>query len=807
MYVRHWYQPHNDLGRPYSYGLKHLAWEMLGFAGYDNGYVKYYSAYSKNDLDAIRKVTGDETMTWKKYKMNRYQDMQTKWNKMQYLNSDELVLQYENAFKIDAQKEDRNVTASTNVRRLNYHHLKRVTNDFRTEVFTNRTNPIHIKTAEEFRTLITEKPYGEFVLDNDIDMSTITEGTGIVTVPFFGKLDGNGHKITGNTLPIFYKLHYAYITNLKIEGTRINGSEAYFGALAKVAANCYITNVIGKDIQVTATGNEIGGLVGNATAGYMKNVHTTETTVNGAGRVGTLVGYGNQMTIEQCSSNGDVVGTGNAVGGFFGQCDNATVKNSYSIGNTRGNQDVGGFVGWSEGTTIITNCYSNSNVTANGNSGGFIGQLKNTSYVQNSISFGNVANAYKFDGRSANAMFGDNYKNNYEYEEAKGTSTLVRTGIDFTGKISVATNSDVTNVSLYTSKLGWNVSIWDFTNVTKGGLPKLRNDDTNNIESIIEKVEISTVEDFVKIKDQPDGNFRITKDIDFSSYTGESPIISTAFTGRIYGENHTISNLNNIMLFANFNGMVKDLNIKNVTNTTGADTVTAFAKNSNAATFKNMKFEKITLSGTHRVATVVGTDQSNSTFEQITVKDANIIGSGVYVAGLVGRKYGGSVKNCYVQGTVECYTTECGGIVGALHNGGKFESVVANVNINRPRSTDNRNNNGGFVGNIINNTTNIKNCISIGNMTGYTEETSGNQINVYKFTGSSEENIKNCLVNCYELKTATGASSVTANTGDSLKEATSQNLKDKNFYKNILGFNETIWNLDRVVANGYPELR
>lgn len=807
IYTRRWYQPHNDYGRPDSYTFKRLAWEMLGIGGYDGGYVTYYSGISKTDLDAIQKVTKDPTMTWKKYKLGRYQLMETKWNQLQYINANELVEQYLEALKTDAQNNNRNITASTNVMKMNYYNLKRVTNDFRAEVFGSRPVITHIKTAEELKELITQKPYGYYVLDNDIDVSTLTGTNAIIEVPFVGKLDGNGHKIIGNTLPIFAKLNSAFISNLTIEGSRINLQGTQIGALAKVTSISNLKNIVGKDIQVTGTGNEIGGLLGNLSATYMKNVHTTETTVNGAGRVGVLAGYGTHMTIQECSSNGDVVGTGNAVAGFFGQCDNSTVKNSYSIGNTRGNQDVGGLIGWSEGASVIINCYSNSNVTANGNSGGFIGQIRNTGYVQNSISFGNVSNAYKFDGRSANNMFGANYKNNYEYEEAKGTSTLVRTGIDFTGKISVATNNDVTNASLYTSKLGWNVSIWNFTNVAKGGLPKLRNSDPNNIESIIEKIDISSVEDFVKIKDQPNADYRIAKDLDFNSYTGESPIINTAFTGRIYGENHTISNLNNTILFANFNGMVKDLNIKNVTNTTGEDTVTAFAKNSNAATFKNMKFENITLSGTHRVATVVGTDQSNSTFEQITVKNANITGSGVYVSAFVGRKYGGSIKNCYVQGTVECYTTECGGIIGALHNGGQIESVVSHVNVKRPRSTDNRNNNGGFIGNIINNTTRIKNCISIGNMTGFTDEATGNKINVYKFAGSTEEIVKNCLTNCYELKTATGTSSITANIGDSLKEATSQNLKDKNFYKNTLKLDETVWNLDRVVANGYPELR
>lgn len=39
----HWYQPHNNYGRPDSYSLKWLAYEFMGLKGWDEGYVEYYS--------------------------------------------------------------------------------------------------------------------------------------------------------------------------------------------------------------------------------------------------------------------------------------------------------------------------------------------------------------------------------------------------------------------------------------------------------------------------------------------------------------------------------------------------------------------------------------------------------------------------------------------------------------------------------------------------------------------------------------------------------------------------------------------
>lgn len=60
MYIRRWYQPYNENGRTHTYGFKYTAWQMLGIGGYDGGYVTYYSGRSRDDLDAIRKVTKEQ---------------------------------------------------------------------------------------------------------------------------------------------------------------------------------------------------------------------------------------------------------------------------------------------------------------------------------------------------------------------------------------------------------------------------------------------------------------------------------------------------------------------------------------------------------------------------------------------------------------------------------------------------------------------------------------------------------------------------------------------------------------------------
>ena len=104
-----------------------------------------------NKKRVYKKITNDDTMTWKKFKQQRYELMENSLDTIPYIDADKLVQDYVDALKVDASNEDRNVTVSTNVRRINYHYLKRVTNDFREAVLTGKNDVIHISTPEEFK--------------------------------------------------------------------------------------------------------------------------------------------------------------------------------------------------------------------------------------------------------------------------------------------------------------------------------------------------------------------------------------------------------------------------------------------------------------------------------------------------------------------------------------------------------------------------------------------------------------------------------------------------------------------------------
>lgn len=474
IYSRVWYQPHNHENRPDSYSFKRLAWEMLGVAGYTDGYVAYYSGKNRNDLDALRDVTGDDTMTFKQYKMNRFNEVAEKIHNGEdaYTNYDVLVKQYVAALRADAKSSDRNLTASSNLRRATYHHLKRITNDFRSGIYEGGVSEITITSAQQLVDQVMANPAGMFALGNDLDFTGISTAEGsVINAVFMGRLNGNGHTITGLTKPLFQTVRFADIYNLIIRDANITGQQET-GALAKTANNI-----------------------------RLRKVHITDSTISGTKRTGGLVGFLIGSYAEECSANVTVNAAGNAVGGIFGELQGSCVKNCYAQGSIVGNADIGGFTGYADYSKII-DCYSAVSVrsTTTNAAGGFVGRvLTNRAWLENNVSFGNTENAYKFDGRSETYVITDKFVNNYEYEGATGSSTLSRSGIDFTGKISVLSIDDAKTQVFYADVLGWDTEVWDLSGVTSGGLPRLRNLAPNSSDLVSDEPEISMVQDVESI--------------------------------------------------------------------------------------------------------------------------------------------------------------------------------------------------------------------------------------------------------------------------------------------------------------------
>lgn len=423
-YDSNWYLIHNDKGSPTAHGFKRLGQEMLGVAGYMDGYVTYMSGKSSNDLDALRKITGDPNITWKSYKMDRYKTVEENLDKIPYFDSDEVIEQFKEAFIKDAQINKR--TNVNNVKSVLYGIIKRATNDFTDGTVYEAPKQIGITSAQQLIDLAEQNVFGNYRLEADIDFSGIEDKNGAyITNRFMGILDGNGYKMVGMNHTLFREALYAQIKNLKIETPSYDDSAA--SILVGTSRNFAVRDITvdqadirlplvsirnneyyeyGKiDITVRAVtidtaeeflkiGETSSGLKKKYVLGNdldFKDVEVPDIAISGTFS-GELDGNGhtisnlnsvlfNQMsqaTIKNLGIMGAGTLDGNTQKGLLAnRIDNSVVEKVY-LGNlniTNNASQVGGMAGIIEGSTVKEVSLENIHVKGNDTVGGLAGQI------------------------------------------------------------------------------------------------------------------------------------------------------------------------------------------------------------------------------------------------------------------------------------------------------------------------------------------------------------------------------------------------------------------------------------------------
>jgi hypothetical protein len=206
-------------------------------------------------------------------------------------------------------------------------------------------NPYLIFTAEQLNTIGTEPNDWDkhFQLMADIDLSDFNGENNRPTFNIIAP-DTNettpefeGHPFTG-----VFEGNGCVISNLTIEGKSNLG---LFGQLSFAV----VRNLGIADVNITGSGNYIGGLVGTNDISDVTNCYTIGT-VNGSECVGGLVGQNKQGYVINCYSSGTVNGD-RSIGGLAGLSD-GTITNSYSTGLVSGSECVGGLVGENNGDVI-----------------------------------------------------------------------------------------------------------------------------------------------------------------------------------------------------------------------------------------------------------------------------------------------------------------------------------------------------------------------------------------------------------------------------------------------------------------------
>ncbi len=104
----HWCQPNNPDGRPDSYSLKWFSYEMLGYAGYDDGFVEYASSINsergtveyknyKTDNMIINRISNGKYNTIDEYKLDRLKETEKNIEHVRIINIEDYAQKFYDA--------------------------------------------------------------------------------------------------------------------------------------------------------------------------------------------------------------------------------------------------------------------------------------------------------------------------------------------------------------------------------------------------------------------------------------------------------------------------------------------------------------------------------------------------------------------------------------------------------------------------------------------------------------------------------------------------------------------------------------
>ncbi|OCL86790.1 Heme/hemopexin-binding protein precursor [Aliarcobacter thereius] len=240
------------------------------------------------------------------------------------------------------------------------------------------------------------------------------------------------------------------ISNEILDGVNVSGTGNYVGGLVgQMAASGTITNSIVKNSKIEGV-DYVGGIVGYFAGTSMTSVFVLDhEKLKGNNYVGGIVGFTNKP-ISLSGSDADVEGV-DFVGGFAGAAHSGgNISQSYALGEISGRNQVGGFVGQLN-AGILTNVYAVEDVNANAQVGGLVGYALGNFTITNSYSLGKITGT---DSSTTRGLVGQATKaatnSFYLYE---GNETLATDSYNVSKKANELKNGDILK------DMGWDIVI------------------------------------------------------------------------------------------------------------------------------------------------------------------------------------------------------------------------------------------------------------------------------------------------------------------------------------------------------------
>ena len=428
----------------------------------------------------------------------------------------------------------------------------------------------HISTIADLQKLVSLSSQASktknvnFVLDNDIDMSSVSNFTGIDQ--FDGIFYGNGHVIKNVTINIskagedvgfFHCIGFkGEVQDLGLENVTVSGTNNYgltlkYMSIGALVGECCgkITNCYASGGTVSGNGQCVGGLVGSGR--YLKSISDSwaDVTVNKTrgkdvlGAVGGLIGD-SCGTISNSYSLGDVNSAYGYVGGFIGIATGA-ISNSFSTGNVKvtnssssNTTNTGGFAGAfgmtltmkndyqldDDVTVTMSNNYSTGTVTAaKGSVGGFVGTTI-TSSSGTSASDYTMSNNFSDSGSASKAIGSGSVSGVSAVANSEINSGISGLGFSNLTMTKVVNDHTATTSTTIKDLMGKGGSQTLTLTPTAGGeAVTLTFNDTDTIQTVIDKLKAQGIDE----ADLTDGVFRVKDDKQWT--------ISGALANKLFG--------------------------------------------------------------------------------------------------------------------------------------------------------------------------------------------------------------------------------------------------------------------------------
>ena len=600
-----------------------------------------------------------------------------------------------------------------------------------------------VEDVEKFR----ENPAGNFKLTADIDMA------GVEFKPiqnFTGTLDGQGHFIRNvsydnkdtDKAAFFATFGGEFIKNVGFEGFNIIGNADVAAVVGETTANGVISNVVVCNSYIQGRDHvaSICGKINNdaTIVNCLANAQIYTRSYQAAG----IVGCGISGLIEKCVFSGTVTGLGGStnLSGIISLLDNngVTVKNCLGAAAyyTNANKNDGTIVNKYDRECGLENNYITDYSLINGvnvpggaadSQAGALAtaeEVRSQAWCEGTLGL-DFTNDWKFLDGSEGSMLpvlswmkaplttqifnlpsedGVNlvYIEGTEFWSYAGligswgqSVTLTQTSGEQYATIFPEENAIyVGNESgalpngagTATFEVGFDAAI--------SGLFNLEGRNTFDVNVSVSGAEtvITTVEQFLNIRKNPSGMYKLGADIDLAGveFAGFCNDGNSAFTGTLDGQGHAVKNLK-------------------LTFTDGSDKG-LFGKTSGAK-IMNIAFVDFNINGGLSGVKHIGIIGGGSAYIENVAFVGQVTGND-HVGLVAGDADGIEMKNCYAVGAVYG-SSQVGGYFGCTLEGGcNLENCLSNVSA----SASFRGWTGGFIGLIdkATSTVTIKNCVSIG---------------------------------------------------------------------------------------------